>query len=221
MTKTNPRNYLVWIKALVSTVLLCAASLQPADAATIQLFNTGVNASGGLLPNSTVDPHYSLVSAPAPFTTAYTGNGNNDVQWLADGPNSRWLGVSTWLAEWRPTGTYTYRTTFDLSGMIPSSATINISIASDNTCDVFLNGAHTGITTPYEGFRAFSSYTINSGFTDGLNTLDFSVYEPGSTPSGLRVEMTGYATAVPEPTVLGIAGLAALASLAIQGKKSK
>ncbi|HQR44232.1 MAG TPA: PEP-CTERM sorting domain-containing protein, partial [Gemmatales bacterium] len=207
MTNTNTRNYLTWSRALVACVVLLVVSAHAANAASIQLFNTGVDGFGALLPNSTVDPHYSLISSPAPFTTAYAGNGFNDVQWLADGPNSRWLGVSTWLAEWRPTGTYTYRTTFDLSGMSPTTATINISIASDNTCDVYLNGAHTGITTPFEGFRAFTSYTITSGFASGLNTLDFSVYEPGSTPSGLRVEMTGYASAVPEPTVLAMIGI--------------
>lgn len=222
MKTNNSKLPVVLVIALVTYIAL---AVLPATAAvvTIQLFNTGVDSAGGLLPNATVDPHYAVISAPSPYNTAYTGDGVDTLggmPWLDDGPNSRWIGVTPWMAEWRPTGTYVFRTTFDLSGMIPSSASINISIASDNTCEVFLNGIHTGITTPFAGFDSFSSYTINSGFVNGVNTLDFSVFEPGSTPSGLRVEMTGYATVVPEPTIACLAGLATFLLSAARQKRN-
>jgi hypothetical protein len=191
------------------TSLALTTVVSHATVNSIQLFNTGVNGSGGLLANNIADAHYLLIAAPAGYTTAMTGNGANDFAWLADGPNSRWIGVTSWLAEWTTPGNYIYRTTFDLSGMVPSSATISLSIASDNNCDVYLNGVHTGITSPFAGFTSFSTYSISSGFHAGVNTLDFNVYNGGN-PTGLRVELNGYATAVPEPTVLGLAGLATI-----------
>lgn len=208
--------------ALACSVLFLVSQAE-ATTSSIQLFNTGIDGSGGLLANTTIDPHYSVIAAPNPYNTAYTGTGSDTtgpMPWLDDGPSSRWIGVTPWMAEWRPTGTYVFRTTFDLSGMIPSSATINLSIASDNTCDVYLNGVHAGITTPFGGFDSFSNYSINTGFINGVNTLDFSVYEPGSTPCGLRVEITGFATAVPEPTVLSLAGLATFMFVALRRKRA-
>ena len=207
-------------RILLGSVILVAAQIVTM-AASIQLYNTGVTGGGGLLGNVTADPHYSVIAAPGPFTTAYTGNGSDvsAMPWLADGPNSRWIGVTPWMGEWRTTGTYTFRTAFDLTGMIPSSASISLNIASDNTCDVYLNGVHAGITTPFAGFASFSAYSINTGFINGVNTLDFSVYEPGSTPSGLRVELTGTANAVPEPTVVVLAGLAGLSLIAVRRKQ--
>jgi hypothetical protein len=220
MNKTNSKHYLKSAIAIVGAALF-SVSQTGATTASIQLYNTGVNGSGGLLSDSTIDPHYSVIAAPSPYTTAYTGNGSDvsAMPWLADGPNSRWIGVTAWMGEWRPTGTYTFRTTFDLSGMIPSSASINLSIVSDNTCNVYLNGVHTGITTPFAVFDSFSAYSISAGFVNGLNTLDFEVYEPGSTPSGLRVELSGYATPVPEPTVAGLAGLAGMVLIFIRRRQ--
>jgi len=223
MNETYLNNSFRNLIAIIGASLLLVSQVE-ASTMAIPLFNTGVNGSGGLLANTTIDPHYSVIAAPNPYNTAYTGTGSDTtgpMPWLDDGPNSRWIGVTPWMAEWRPTGTYTFRTTFDLSGMIPGSATINLSIVADNTCDVYLNGVHTGITTPFEKFDSFSNYSISSGFINGVNTLDFSIYEPGSTPCGLRVEMTGYATPVPEPTVLGLTALATFFLVARRGKKSR
>jgi hypothetical protein len=208
---TTIRSRIFSVKSLVTIAITCAtiANATTTTTAPIQLFNTGIDAGGNLLPNGTVDPHYALVSAPNPFTAAFTGNGS-DVQlmpWLQEGPNSRWIGPTAWMGEWRPTGNYTYRTTFDLTGLIPSTATISLNIASDNTANVYLNGVHTGIITSFAGFSSFSNYAISSGFVAGVNTLDFEVYEPGNTPSGLRVEMSGYAAVVPEPGVVAMFSL--------------
>jgi hypothetical protein len=212
-------------KACIATILLAAATSH-ATVASIQIFNTGVNGSGALLANNVADPHYSLIAAPAPYTTAMTGDGANDFAWLPDGPNSRWIGVTPWLAEWVPIGTYVYRTTFDLTGFNPSTATVNLDLASDNECRVFLNGVDTGILTGAESFTSFCSLSITNGFVNGLNTLDFELNNattpgaPTHNPSGLRVELSGYATAIPEPTALAFAGLATL-FVALERRKAK
>ncbi len=206
-------------KNFVATIAILTAMNSGAMAASIQLYNTGVNGGGGLLGDAAVDSHYSVIAAPGPYTTAYTGNGVGlPGGWMAEGPASRWIGVTSFMGEWRPTGTYTFRTSFDLTGLNPSSASISLSIASDNNCDVFLNGVHTGITTPFAGFSSFSAYSINSGFLPGINTLDFSVYELGSTPSGLRVQLTGTANVVPEPTSVTLIGLCGMMLFALRRK---
>jgi hypothetical protein len=216
MKKMNSR------KPLALTILLAAvvssAFTTHAAVAPIQLFNTGVNGTGSLLPNTTLDPHYSVVSAPGAYTTAYTGTGTDvpAMPWMAEGPNSRWIGVTPWMAEWRPAGTYDFRTTFDLSGLVPSTASISLKIAADDYCSVLLNGAPTGITTANAGFYSLASYNLSTGFVSGVNTLDFQVNEIGSTPSGLRVELSGLATVVPEPTTAALALLGGLLLVALR-----
>jgi hypothetical protein len=206
------------VSLTIAVAAIQFAGMATANALTqsIPLFNTGVNAGGGLLGNATADPHFTLISAPGGYTTAYTGNGNEingGLPWVPEGPNSRWINPSGWLAEWLPIGNYVYRTTFDLSGFDPNTASLQLSIASDNSTKVYLNGGDAGISTPLSGFSSFSNYAINSGFVNGLNTLDFEVNNAsdvvGMNPTGFRVELSGYATVVPEPataTLLLLAG---------------
>lgn len=217
-------NNLVLLPTLATAIVMSALN-SSAAVGSISVYNTGVGISG-LLGNNVADPHYSLVSAPAPYTSAMTGDGANDWAWLPDGPNSRWIGVTPWLAEWVPVGTYVYRTTFNLTGFDPSTASLQLSLASDNACRVLLNGADTGIITGSEAFTAFSELIITNGFVAGLNTLDFAVDNastpgaPTHNPTGLRVELSGYATVVPEPGVMSMAGIAALVLVARRGKKA-
>jgi len=201
-------------KVIIVTAFIVAiqwVAVPDANAVTqsIPMFNTGVSSGGSLLVNATADPHFTLISAPGGYTTAYTGNGseiNGGLPWIPEGPNSRWINPSGWLAEWLPIGNYVYRTTFDLSGFDPVTANLQLSIASDNGTKVYLNGGDTGISTASSGFSSFANYAINSGFVVGLNTLDFEVNNDtdvvGMNPTGLRVELSGYATVVPEPATL-------------------
>src|SRR5690606_13577188 len=86
-------------------------------------------------------------------------------------------------------GAYVYTTTFNLDGLVPSTASIDFLVAVDNALtDVLINGTSTGIT--HTGFNAFSgSFSINSGFVAGVNTLSFlTTNAAGSSgnPGGLR-----------------------------------
>jgi hypothetical protein len=65
----------------------------------------------------------------------------------------------------------------------------------------------------------FAPFAISTGFTSGLNTLDFVVNNGGG-PTALRVEMTGTATAVPEPSTY-FAGMSALGMLCLFGKRNR
>ena len=104
---------------------------------------------------------------------------------------------------------YWYQTTFDLSGLIPSTASITGEWASDNCGEIYLNWAATGQTTGALpnclGVR--HSFTLTAGFVAGTNTLAFRVENlPGDTgnPTGILVSLSGTADHAPEPATLGL-----------------
>jgi hypothetical protein len=194
-----------------SVVLLVSvlAFSTAASAATINtLFNTGVDDTGALLVggNGTVDTHWDVVSGPgiaAPvdavtyFNTAY----------IPDGPNSRWISNS---ATGSPgNGTFVFQTMFDLTGFNPAATTISVSCATDNLLSgVRLNGA--AVAGDCDGFGAFQSFTISSGFAAAVNTLQFDVVDQGP-PMAFRAEFISNATpidgaAIPEPASLLLVG---------------
>jgi hypothetical protein len=201
---------------LVLALVLCPAT--QAAAGSIPLFNTGAGIAEGQK-----DTHWSLVSGPgcplgncsvyAMITDAYPapkyGPQNNDV--------SKWLQPFSGNNDMAEGGYYTFRTTFSLEGLDPATASIAGRISSDNNTEVFLNGVSMGAISGPQAFLTWTAFAITSGFVNGLNTLDFVVYNipaaPGSrNPVSLRVEMDGNATVVPEPASLAllVSGLSAL-----------
>jgi hypothetical protein len=194
-------------------------SVSAAQAAAItSLYNTGVDASGAVLPDSTVgDSHYTLtdpngdnlsilsLSDPSKFPlTVYNS-------FVTSAAPSSWIGPTTLNNFTGIPGNYTYRTTFDLSNFIANTAQINGNWGTDNGgVDILLNGVSIGAGSTNPGFGGgYSSFTIaNTGnnFVDGINTLDFVVNNAGSvdSPVALRAELNGTAdinpAAVPEPS---------------------
>lgn len=168
------------------------------------LFNTGVDALATPLVDGTIgDPHYALVGVPGGTTDirVRTSVGGYPVgPWLGDDTLSAWIGPNNDTQDDGPFGpTYDYRTTFDLTGYNPSTAQITGQWSTDDLgMDILINGVSTGLTNSAE-FASWTPFSITSGFQSGINTLDFLINNSGGGPTGLRVEMTGTATAVPEP----------------------
>lgn len=193
-------------------LVLAFLSVLPVPAASIpKLFSTGVNESGNLLEPEQVDPHYTITASAdetAPGPDAFTLTPGYPIDpWVAEGPRSRWIAPQPAQATGNGPGTYTYSTSFDLTGLDPATAQINGALATDDTLGaVRLNG------TPLEGilssgFTAMRSFSIPVGspFVQGTNTLEFDVTNGGAAanPTGLRVEMTGLATGPGEvPSIL-------------------
>ena len=180
--------------AAVAILILAGA----AHAGTIEIFNTGVNGSGVPLIDGTVgDPHYTLIVVPSGSTTdirVRTSAGGYPVvgAWIGDDSISAWIGPNNDPSLNGPDIFYTYRTTFDLSGFDPATASLTGQWAADNELsNILLNDVPTGKTAG--GFNSWSSFTISSGFVAGVNTLDFIVNNGGG-PTGLRVEVTGTAS---------------------------
>jgi len=193
-------------------------------ATTIPISNTGtigtgcigtVTLAGGctlMSHDQTGDSHYTITSAPGGSTTqtvAITGAGGGfpigATTWLVDNNTSTWLrpnnGSTVGGADTDPVGTYVWEQTFTLPSVGPSTVIVG-RWASDNEATFTFNGNVVG-STPIgvSQFTQWHSFTINSGFVAGLNTLQFTVNNrtgPGRTPTGLRVEFSQ--AFLPEPT---------------------
>ncbi|MDG2123008.1 MAG: immunoglobulin domain-containing protein [Verrucomicrobiales bacterium] len=158
------------------------------------LFNTGVDDSGTVLFDFDLDSHYSIfVNPDSEFSEPIV---HDTLIWpIVEGP---WVAANTesaWIAPRGDTsgaagGNYTYRLTFDLTDVDPSTAFITGQSASDNAGSISLNGTATGATTG--GLNALAPFTISASagapFIQGTNTLDFLVNNAGSGPTALRVE---------------------------------
>jgi len=200
--------------AASGAVLLALGVGQVAQAATFTVFNTGVANDSSVLADGSVDSHYTIIASVVGPSNAFAVAANPD--WIPNSSTSKWIGPTPDAGSAGiPGGNFTYRTTFDLSGLNPTTAVLQGNFASDNTTtDILINGISTGITNPSEQFSSFTPFSITSGFANGINTLDFVVTEEGGTPSGLRTEFTQAtaSTAVPEPSsalgtlALGILG---------------
>lgn len=202
LSPVKEEEYLVSI-AKSAAFLVCAATLW---ATPITIYNTGLDNLGALLPQGSIDPHYALLISgdpafPGPsaivssIPPVYVPNSSTS-QWISPGPDNMQLdhfGV----------GSYTYQTTFDLTGLDASTAVLSGLFAADDIASIILNGQDTGVTTGPGGWTAFHLFSAASGFVDGVNTLEFVVNNDGGGPSGLRVEVSGeareLATDVPEP----------------------
>lgn len=225
----------------IAAVLLALLLPGAAFADPITIFNTGLDGSGALLPVGSVDPHWTIIfssgifpgpSAFVPDDTSGFPFSFTPALWFDNGPASQWIapaldeesGVDL---EYGFGAIYVYSTTFDLTGLIPSTASLSGHWASDNqTLMILLNESDTGVLpncadsiVDLTCFSMFHAFSITSGFIEGVNTLDFVVLNGDGElmvggPSGLRVEIEGEASPVPEPTSLillgsGVLGLAA------------
>jgi hypothetical protein len=189
--------------AAMATTSLTAAGAQ---AATITgLFSTGVDASGNVLAEGASEQHYTVDGLNAPFLY-------NNPNYIGQ-PGAAFIAVQADGGYTNPVNTYSL--TFDLTGLNAATAQISGNFEADNFATVFLNGnqiAQDDQATVFSNFQSPTPFSAASGFVAGLNTLTFTVTDTGP-PSALLVsDLTGTASAVPEPAswammLVGFGGL--------------
>ncbi len=187
--------------------------------ATVPIFSTGVANDGTLLAAGATDPHFQIISAPAGGPSAFV---LNDLPggYVANTSASQWIGPSANPFDIDNSGDYTYRETFDLTGLDPSTVVVQGQIASDNDSTIELNGADTGVAlvagsvVSSSDFASLHPFTLTKGFVAGLNTIEVVVHNDYSA-TGLQLELSGTAsTAGPQPPP------APLLTSAIQGSNA-
>lgn len=169
---------------------------QNAWAGPIPIFSTGVNDSGAPLSLGAVDPH---------FVVAETGNSAVVLKpacpcWLANDATSQWVWLTSDYSK-NINATWTFRTTFDLTGLDPSTARIDGLVAVDNGLNAIkLNGR--SVPSPTAVFSSFRPFSITSEFQSGINTLEFIAIDIGII-AGFNVQLSGtadYAHEIPSIT---------------------
>jgi hypothetical protein len=165
----------------------------------LAVFGTGVDGTGVPLPGGSVDPHYTLIQSAEstlPGPNAIVVSQIAEGYWVAQSTTSKWIAPSANQAypgadPCNAAGNYVYRTTFDLTGYVATTAKLVGSWGADNTgVAIRLNGTSLGLSAP--GYAPLTAFTIESGFAAGRNTLDFEINDFGC-PNGLRVDLSGTA----------------------------
>lgn len=185
---------------LLAAAVAAAASAAHADLVPIQgLFNTGATTAMGAQ-----DPNWTVLETGA----AALVRTNIPSTYLPNTADSKWIWES---ANGQPgNNTRTFRLTFDLTGLVASTAQITGRWSTDNVGQaILINGVSTGQTA--NGFAAWTNFSVTSGFVAGVNTIDFVVRDLGF-PGGFRAELAGAAQAVPTPGAMALLGAAGLAS---------
>ena len=173
-----------------------------AQAAVIPgLFNTGVDANGVALlgDNGVIDPHYLIVESTSPGYAGQQAVTYIHPNYLPNDPDSRWVSLSGTGAP--GANTTTYRLSFSLAGLDPTTAQITGSFGVDNVLAIFLNGVE-NVVNP-GGFQGLAGFNVTSGFVAGVNTLDFRITDGGA-PTAFRFDnMPGTADVLPPPPPVG------------------
>jgi hypothetical protein len=201
-------------------VMVCGLAWAPnAFGDSITIFNTGESLGGTALATGLADSHYSLISAPTGVPlTALTTTPNG--AWTPNTATADWIGTVNGGALSSAVGTYDYQTTFNLTGDIPSTASLSGLWTSDNQGCIFLNGTSTGDCTGGAAFGSLQAFSITSGFISGVNTLDFVIVNGGG-PTGVIAEFSTatvssssnpppVSSVVPEPSTLVLVGTSLL-----------
>ena len=207
----------------VACLAIAVLAATTAQAATIEIFNTGVDGSGAPLADNAIDSHWTLsgVGAAAgqgPDAIVATLAGGFPIgPWLDDNATSAWITPSedtNGPGATDGTAIYTFSTTFTTPGS--GQVTFAGVQSADNGVVGFDVDGIAGNFSPV-GFNAWAGFDIVANVTGTSHTLSFQVHngtgeDNPDGPIGLRVEFES-ADYVPEPASLALLAISGLALL--------
>ena len=220
------------VLAVGVAALLHGAGVTTASAATgltqYGLYNTGSGLDPAMMLDvGDVDPNYTVslegaspAISPALFVTSLSG-----LPWQpGDDSTSSFISPQVYYGGGAVDagGTYDFTTTFDLTGVDLSAASIYVSLESDDVVTgILLNGKSVvdaatlaSDNFSYQGFGAPVDLTTDTSvLNQGANTLTFQVFNYAGTvtdPVAIRTEFTA---SVPEPSTWAMLGTMAAAVL--------
>jgi len=198
-----------FVFALGLVAVLTASQARAGSITT--LYSTGVDSTHALLASGALDSHYVMASGSSDGTTGLTPfvslPAPGSPPWAPNTSTAQWI---TPKAPEPVNGAYNFTTTFDLTGFLPGTAVITGKVgADDELVGVLLNGVAVtpAITTPDQGYASTYSFSITSGFTSDVNSLEFLTMNTHGGSVGLFVDMTGTASAIPEPASMALLGI--------------
>jgi hypothetical protein len=159
----------------------------------IRVYNSGAGVDEG-----EDDPHWQIVARsddPAFQPRAAKVMPIPSVMdFIPNSPASKWISLvadGSYLPE---RVTYTFRTCFDLTGMLPETAVLRGGFIVDNhVVGIRLNGRE--LTVPAHGydppFYQWNKFSVNAGFVAGRNVLEIDVYNGYDPAKKSPAEETG------------------------------
>jgi hypothetical protein len=171
----------------------------PRTPAFTGLFTTGVDGTGTPLPAGSTDPHYTLTSNdpqfPGPAAIVAENEDPPDGGWVPNTSTSGWISVQANTEG--NVDIYTFTTTFTLTGVDPTTASLSGTWSCDDSCTMSLNGTEVA-SDPSPAWTSVQPLSIPAGspFQAGTNTLTIAVDNSGDYATGVQIlTIAGSATA--------------------------
>lgn len=177
-------------------------AVPPVGCDNLILFSTGIGASGPLA-GGQVEPHWTLISQPNPdilnkikqipgsiSSIVYVQANPIPYGWPINTNDSQWIGPKSVGQYVSQPGQYIYRYILDLTGYDPTTVKLDGSWAVDNLgIDIRINDISTGQSTKLVADFESASFSIASGFINGINNIDFVCQNTTaqSSPTAFRV----------------------------------
>lgn len=194
-----------------------------ANSEIIGLYSTGVDDDGVVLASGTIDPHYTLLSAPSGVGSDVLAQATPRF-WSAPPAGSSWASVVESGGIGIPAGDYVFATEFTIQGVDPGLVVLTGSMLVDNSAEIFVNGQSTDVSVPF-GFNAhqvptdFELNRSNANFVTGTNTIELRWNNAGHGAGGIAMAIRG--EVVPEPSSAGFMALIGLSGLVFERRRRR
>lgn len=204
------------MRVAIRSLVVAAAALVTAGSPALA---QGPLSTGSFLAGR--DLNWSVAVGSGAFVDAFQVASNPGWTDFTGPTIARWISFATSASN--PGGTpYFFRTSFDLTGYDPTTASLGYQCGIDNFLNVVrLNGSNvSGAACPFANLSAVQN--INSGFIAGINTLEFEVRGDAVTDGFIynTDSFSAQVTSAPEPSAV-ILLATGLSALGVMGRRRR